>query len=110
LAKQGEKWKKKPMWPNIGRLYHVFREFRESKFSKEWPYLLAIELMRLQIVVRVFSRRADIIEKEFHGFVTRIIEQADKVEFDPPQWANTKPDRGGPTEKTKRRDITEDAA
>lgn len=90
LSLSGEKWKKVPMWPNIGRLYHACREFAESKFCKEWPYLLAIEVMRLQIIARVMSRRPDLVEKEFHGFVTRVIDQADKVTSRPPQWANTK--------------------
>lgn len=114
LTKAGEnkagesKWKKGPMWPNIGRLYFACKEFAESKFCKEWPYLLAIEIMRLQIIARVFSRKPDLVEKEFHGFVTRVIEQADEVKFKPPPWANTKAHRGGPTMKSKKRVIMED--
>lgn len=78
LTPSGASWNKAPMWPKIGRLYHVCNEFSSSKLPPEWPLRLMSELMRLQLAARLLPK--DQIEKEFHGFIARMMEQADGVD------------------------------
>jgi DNA polymerase III delta subunit len=105
IKKTGGVWKTAPMWPNPGRIYHTYKEFQESGFCKEWPLLLSKELMRLQMSVFLLSRKPDMIQKEFHGFVTRVIEQANEVRYMPTRWVDTRPYREGPAGSSRRRDI-----
>jgi DNA polymerase III delta subunit len=68
-----------PMWPNPGRLYYASKELAKGGFHPEWPMLLLSEAWRIQMIVRKNSTNKDLIEKEFHGFVFRVMAQQDEV-------------------------------
>jgi hypothetical protein len=83
------------MWPKTGRLYHAARELQSSKCHLAWPFLLTMETWRLQMVSRTQSRNAPLVEKEFHGFVSRVIARRISVgDLRPPPMMGMIPPEG----------------